>query len=78
MNEPQIWTVIGVFAATLVGLIAIITQLFMRSISDQFTALRTEMILRFEHQDEKFERMEKQLEGLDRDVQAISKRVFPE
>lgn len=85
MNEPQIWTVIGVFAATLVGLIAVITQLFMRSlssqsdsISSQFAALRTEMVLRFEHQDERFGRIEKQLEGLERDVHAISKRVFPE
>ncbi len=48
----------------------------------RFDALHAEMVLRFEHQerafDERFARLEAKLEGLDRDVQAISKRVLPE
>lgn len=33
---------------------------------------------RFEQMDERFDRLQKQVDGLDDDVQAISKRVFPE
>lgn len=43
MNEPQIWTVIGVFAATVIGLVTLITQVFMRQMTVQFTALRNEL-----------------------------------
>lgn len=81
MTEPQIWTIIGVFAATLVALVTIVTQSFTRSIS----SLRDEMVLRFEHQGEKFgrletrmDRLEKRVDDIDRDMLAISKRLFPE
>lgn len=39
MNEPQAWTAIGVLAAALVGLITVTTQLMMRTIATQFTAI---------------------------------------
>ncbi|MBK0418873.1 hypothetical protein JD276_07485 [Leucobacter sp. CSA1] len=92
MSEPQTWTIIGVFAATLVGMVALVSQLLTRGLA----GLRDEMVLRFEHQDERIgarfdrvedrldrvegrlDRMGKQVEDLDRDVQAISKRVFPD
>jgi hypothetical protein len=52
------------------------------AVDRRFEALHAEMVLRFEHQerafDERFSRLETKLEGLDRDVQAISRRVFPE
>lgn len=43
MNEPQIWTIIGVLAATMIGLITLITQLFMRQMTTQFEVLRSEL-----------------------------------
>jgi len=50
VNEPQVWTIIGVFAATLVTLVTVVSQRFLGSVE----SLKTEMVLRFEHQDEKF------------------------
>ncbi len=42
------------------------------------SGLRTEMVLRFEQVDRRFVHLETKVENLERDVQAISKRVFPE
>lgn len=103
MNEPQVWTLIGVFAATMIGLVTVITQSFTRTLSAKFDAvnarfdamdskfdskfeivseridgLKAEMVLRFDHVDRRLDRLENRVDGLDADVQAISRRVFPE
>lgn len=33
LNDPQIWTIIGVFAATLIGGVTLLTQVFLRSMA---------------------------------------------
>lgn len=43
MNDPQIWTLIGVFAAIVVGGMSIMTTLLGRSITAAVTGLRAEM-----------------------------------
>ena len=48
------------------------------STHERIEGLRTEMVLRFEEVDRRFARLEKQVDDIDRDVQAISKKVFPE
>ena len=78
MNEPQIWTLIGVFAASMVGVIAILQ----RTMNVQFSSLRNELkseldALRHEVKGE-IGSLRAEIAHLDRDVQAISKRVFPE
>lgn len=98
MSEPQIWTLIGVFGATMVGLVAIVTQLMsakFERVHERIDGLKTEMVLRFERIDERvdegFSRVDQRLgkletrvdhidarlEGLDRDVQVLTKRAFP-
>ena len=89
MNEPQVWTLIGVFAASMVGIITLV----LRTMNTQFTSLRNEMrsdisAMRTElksdiasvHTELKSDiaSLRTQITHLDRDVQAISKRVFPE
>lgn len=85
MNEPQVWTLIGVFAAAMVGVITMTT----RTMTTQFTALRNELkaeigsvrnelgSVRNELKAD-IDSLRTQITHLDRDVQAISRRVFPE
>lgn len=107
LTEPQIWTLIGVFAAALVGMITFTTQVMWRAIAAQFASFRAEMraefaALRTETSAElaasraeftasraetsaelaeiraEIGSLRTEVRHLDRDVQAISRRVFPE
>lgn len=51
MNEPQIWTLIGVFTAFMLGSLT----LLIRQNDRMITSLRGELSARFEGLDEKFE-----------------------
>lgn len=65
MTEPQVWVLIGVFAAAFFALIGIVTTNFNRT-----------MDARFETMDARFEVINVKLENMDRDIQALSRRVF--
>jgi hypothetical protein len=64
MTQPQVWPLIGVFAAAVFGIITVVSTLFVRIIRSEIGGLRAEMTARFDY--------------LDRDVQALTKRVFGE
>ncbi len=83
LTEPQLWTIIGVFAATLLGTMTLLSTVLMRSISGQITSLRNEMMTGFggfanlrAEMNARFETVNVRLDNLDRDVQALSERVF--
>jgi hypothetical protein len=73
MTEPQVWVLIGVFAAGIFGMFTIISTLFIRVIRTEIRAevggLRGEMMARFDV-------LEQRVDGLDRDVQALVKHTF--
>lgn len=73
MNDAQIWTMIGAFAALMFGMMTVVSTLFNRVVRAEIGGLRHEMNgqiggLRAE--------MNARFDGLDRDVQAIVKRTF--
>lgn len=85
MSEPQVWTLIGVFGATMAGLITIITQTFMRTMSAKFetvneriSGLKTEMVLRFERVDERmdegFKQVDRRFEQVDRRLEQVDRQ----
>lgn len=83
MNEPQVWTVIGVLAATLVGTLTFVLGQFQRTMTIQFTSFRNEMAARFEAVDVRFQAIDvrfdsidRRLDSLDRDVDALTKHAF--
>lgn len=92
MTEPQVWTLIGVFAATMVGVVTVMTQLMMRTITSigsglatRIEALQTHMDIRFtalesrmDRIENRIDRLETRVDGIDRDVQALARRVFPD
>ncbi|MFL2000617.1 MULTISPECIES: hypothetical protein [unclassified Microbacterium] len=62
VTEPQVWTLIGVFAAMMFGMLTIVSTLFVRVLRVEIGSLRTEMTSR--------------IDNLDRDVQALVKHTF--
>lgn len=69
MNEPQIWTMVGAFIATTIGMMTIVSTLFVRVLRAEIGGLREEMR-------DRFEAVGARIDGLDRDVQALVKRTF--
>ena len=70
MTEPQVWTLIGVFAASL----GIVVTLVVTIMNNMATSLRTEMRLGFESVGVRFDGMDKRLDGLDTRVGRLEAR----
>lgn len=65
MTEPQVWVLIGVFAAAMFGMVGIVTTSFTRTLTSaiggvwiEINGLRETMNARFETIDVKFEAMD--------------------
>ena len=71
MTEPQVWTLIGVFAAGLFGMLTLMSTMFLNVIKAEIGGLRGEMSALES-------RLSAKIDALDRDVQAIARHVFGE
>ena len=71
MTEPQVWTLIGVFAASLFGMMTLMSTMFINVIRAEIGGLRGEM-------NAKFERVDAKMDALDRDIQALMRHTFPD
>ena len=69
MTEPQVWVLIGVFAAAFFGMIGIVTTNFNRPMDARFEAMRSDVTA-------KFDIINVKLENMDRDIQSLSRHVF--
>ena len=89
MNDPQVWTLIGVFAAVMIGGMTLMTTLIMRTTTTAIDGLRGEMNGRFDgvrgemhglrgEMNARFDTVETKIEHLDRDVAALTRKVFGE
>ncbi|NLC97755.1 MAG: hypothetical protein GX678_01585 [Actinomycetales bacterium] len=92
LTEPQVWTLIGVFSTVLFAVFATTSGYFVRTMKagfDRVDAQFDRVDAQFDRVDAqidglrgemnaKFELVEKRLDYLDRDVQALSKRVLPD
>lgn len=87
MTEPQVWVLLALFA----GVLATVSGLVVHVVRSEIAGLRGEMIARIETVETRFEavdarmdarfealesRMNARFDHLDRDVAALSKRVF--
>ena len=69
MTEPQVWVLIGVFAAAMFGMIGVVLTSFNRTLTASIGGVRSEIAgLR--------DTMNVRFEMLDRDIQALSRHVF--
>jgi hypothetical protein len=88
--EPQVWVLIGVFAAAIFGMIGIVTTSFTRTLTASIGGLRDTMNAKFEAIDARFQAVDARfeaidarfdalyvkLEVMDRDIQALSRHIF--
>ncbi|KJQ55248.1 hypothetical protein [Microbacterium sp. SA39] len=91
MNEPQIWTLIGVFAAGMFGTITLMSTMFVRMMQNgfdsvrkefksEFASVRTELRgeftnVRTEFRSE-FQAVNGRIDHLDRDLNAVYRHLF--
>ena len=87
LTEPQVWVLMGVFATAIFGMLGWQTVSFNRTLTSaidglrgelkgEIKALRAEMNGRFEVLEIRMGAQDAKLEALDRDVQALTRRVF--
>jgi hypothetical protein len=69
MNEPQVWTLIGVFAAGMFGMITIVTTMFTRVVRSEIHSLRVEL-------KGDIAELRGEIRNIDRDVSALMKHTF--
>ncbi|MFN8126207.1 MAG: hypothetical protein U0R64_06850 [Candidatus Nanopelagicales bacterium] len=107
VTEPQVWTVIGVFAAGLLGVLTLMSTMFLRivrteigSVATRIDSLDDRMNVRIDSLDTtlgtridsldstlnarmdglgaRIESIDRRIDHLDRDVQTLASRVFPD
>lgn len=76
MTEPQVWVLIGVFAAAFFALIGIVTTNFHKTMKARFETMNERFATLEARIDAKFDVMNMKLENMDRDIQALSRHVF--
>ncbi|WP_258184398.1 hypothetical protein [Microbacterium foliorum] len=80
MNNAQIWTMIGCFTALMLGMLTVVSTLFIRVVRTEISGLRGEMnaqIGGLRHEmNARFDTVNTRIDGLDRDMQAVVKRTF--
>ena len=87
MTEPQVWTLIGVFAAGMFGTITLISTIFLRTMQNgfdgvrtemrnEFASVRTEMRSEFANVRTEIGAVHGRIDHLDRDVNAIYRHLF--
>jgi len=78
VNDPQIWTLIGVFTAIMLGGMTLMTTLLGRSIDAKLDAIRVEMVVRFDAVNARFDATDAKIGHLDRDVSHLLRRAWGE
>ena len=89
MTEPQSWALVGVFTTIMLGGMTVMTTLLMRTVTasvnglrGEMTGLRGEMNGRFDgirgEMNARFDAMGTRIDHLDRDISALSRRVWGE
>lgn len=80
MNDAQIWTMIGCFTALMLGMLTVVSTLFILVVRTEISGLRGEMnaqIGGLRHEmNARFDTVNTRIDGLDRDMQAVVKRTF--
>lgn len=65
VTEPQVWTLIAVFATLMFGMLTVVSTMFVRVVRSEIGRLDT-----------KFDALNVRIDSLDRDVQALVNHTF--
>ncbi|WP_460523603.1 hypothetical protein [Humibacter antri] len=69
MTEAQTWTMIGVFSAAFLGMLTIVSTLFVHVVRSEVGRLDAKFDARFAH-------FEQRMDAMDRDIQALMRHTF--
>lgn len=76
LNEPQVWTLIGVFSAAIVGILTIGFGSLRSEMKSMHSSLSSD-IKSFEvRMDSGFDAVNRRIDSLDRDVQHLMRKEF--
>ncbi len=78
MTEPQSWVLIGLFTTLMLGGMTVMTTLLTRTVTASIDGLRGEMNGLRGEMNARFDAMGTRIDHLDRDVSALSRRVWGE
>ncbi|MDA4892678.1 hypothetical protein PFZ55_38010 [Streptomyces sp. MS2A] len=67
MSEPQVWVLIGVFAAAMFGMITVVSTMFIHVIKSEIGGLRAELIGEIRALDHDVSALYRHVLGIDRD-----------
>lgn len=76
LTEPQTWVLIGIFGAAIFSTIGLQTASFNRNLTTAISSLRESMESKFGEVSARFDATNAKIDTLDRDVQALARRVF--
>ncbi|WP_344756717.1 hypothetical protein [Leifsonella bigeumensis] len=76
LTEPQVWVLMGIFATAIFGMLGWQTASFNRNLTIVRDSLRESIESQGKITNIRLETLERKLDDLDRDVQAISRHVF--
>lgn len=65
VTEPQVWTLIGVFSAVTIGMLTIVSTMFIQVMRSEFRATGS-----------RIDTLSLRLDNLDRGVQALMRHTF--
>lgn len=78
LTEPQVWTLIGAFSAAIFGVLGLMSTMFVRVLRTEIGGVRAEIAGLRGEMNARFEAVHARLDHLDREVQALVRKVFDE
>lgn len=76
LTEPQVWVLIGVFAAAIFGMFGVVLTSINRTLTASIGGVRAEIVGLRDAMNARFEAVDVKFEMLERDIQALSRHVF--
>lgn len=76
MNDPQVWTLIGVFAAVMLGGMTLMTTMMSRVVRAEIGGLRGEMNGLRGEMNARFDTVDHKIETLDKEVATLATRFW--
>jgi hypothetical protein len=78
LTEPQVWTLIGAVSAAIFGVLGLMSTMFVRVLRTEIGGVRAEIAGLRGEMNARFETVHARLDHLDREVQALVRKVFDE
>ncbi len=76
LNDPQVWTLLGIFATVMLGGMTLMTSQFSRVIRAEVGGLRGELTARLDAMDGRLTRLEGKVDDLHKELTNLAARFW--